>query len=650
MTFATHARTGGTALSVVPRPAAQRRFAGLDGLRAIAVTAVILYHFFPRLLPGGFIGVDVFFVISGFLITSLLVAERTSTGRISLRGFWQRRIRRLVPALVVLVLASCTAAWIIGGDVLVGLARQVLGAATFSSNWLDIASNSSYFSRDTPELFRTLWSLAVEEQFYLVWPLILLALFLLRSPAVRVALIGLLAVASGAEMAWLFTPGADATRVYFGSDTHSFGLAIGAVLALIVSRLTPVDLDAGETWMQVFVRRWLPGVGGVSLGALVVAAWWLHDDATLTYRGGLVVVSILTACVVWAAVSPGSSLGRLLDAAPLRAIGVRSYGLYLWHWPVLTLILGAGPALRTPAVAWLAGVPALVITAVAALLSYRFVEQPIRKQGLRATGLLLASRIRVAGRWRRSGIAVAALAALCCAPTVAALVTAPTVTTAQSFIQRGQAAIAAHAAAHSAAPSRASTHSSPSPTPTAPNRRPLPTGQQITAIGDSVMLASAPSLEQTFPGIAIDAVVSRQMYVAPAIVQSLKDAGALRSCVLIGLGTNGSISPDTLAQLKQIVGPTRELVFVTVQAPRGWTDGVNATLTAFAASNPRSVALAQWQSAIAPHLDLLAGDHIHPGTSGGRIYASAVMAALVQLSGPPPFRPYSVWELNGSTR
>ncbi|HEV7564913.1 MAG TPA: acetyltransferase, partial [Microbacteriaceae bacterium] len=118
----------------------------------------------------------------------------------------------------------------------------------------------------------------------------------------------------------------------------------------------------------------------------------------------------------------------------------------------------------------------------------------------------------------------------------------------------------------------------------------------------------------------------------------------------IGLGTNGSISADTLHQLQQIAGPTRELVLVTVQAPRGWTDGVNATLAAFADSNSRSVALAQWQSAIAPHLDLLAADHIHPGSSGGHIYAAAVMAALVQLNGPPPFRPYSVWELNRRTR
>jgi hypothetical protein len=358
----------------------------------------------------------------------------------------------------------------------------------------------------------------------------------------------------------------------------------------------------------------------------------------------LFIVSVLTAFVIWAAVSAGSTLGRILDATPLSAIGARSYGLYLWHWPVLMLVLAALPELRTPLGAWSAGAIALAVTAAAALLSYRFVEQPIRRGGLRTTARQLVLLLREAGPRRRSGIAVLAFTALCCGATIAALVSAPTVTTAQSFIQRGQAAIAAQ----SAAQSRAAAHSTS--TLTAPHRHPLPTGAQITAVGDSVMLASAPSLEQAFPGIAIDAVVSRQMHAAPGIVQALKDAGALRPCVLIGLGTNGSISADTLHQLQQIAGPMRELIFVTVQAPRGWTDGVNATLTAFADSNSRSVGLAQWQSAIAPHLDLLAADQIHPGSSGGHIYAAAVMAALVQLNGPPPFRPYSVWELNRRTR
>src|SRR5690554_7040786 len=165
------------------------RFAGLDGLRAIAVLTVILYHLAPNAMPGGFLGVDIFFVISGFLITSLLLSDHGGSGRIRLGHFWRRRARRLLPALGVLLLVCCTAAWALGGDVLVGLGNQVLGATTFSSNWLSIAADRSYFDETTPELLRNLWSLAVEEQFYLLWPLVVLLLLLVRWNWLRVTIV-----------------------------------------------------------------------------------------------------------------------------------------------------------------------------------------------------------------------------------------------------------------------------------------------------------------------------------------------------------------------------------------------------------------------------------------------------------------------------
>lgn len=208
------------------------RVTGLDGVRAVAVLLVILYHLSPGAVIGGYIGVDLFFVVSGFLITTLLLREREATGRISLSGFWRRRARRLLPALGVLVLVCCTAAYAIGGDVLLGLGGQVLGALTFSSNWLFLAAQSDYFSSTAPELFRNLWSLAVEEQFYLLWPL-LLVLVLLRIPRwLRITLIALIAVGSAVAMTLLWVP-ESATRVYYGTDTHAFGLAIGAVLAVV---------------------------------------------------------------------------------------------------------------------------------------------------------------------------------------------------------------------------------------------------------------------------------------------------------------------------------------------------------------------------------------------------------------------------------
>jgi lysophospholipase L1-like esterase len=302
----------------------------------------------------------------------------------------------------------------------------------------------------------------------------------------------------------------------------------------------------------------------------------------------------------------------------VRAIGKRSYGLYLWHWPVLVLVQAIWPtsgdvALRTLGI----GLVALAITVLAAMASYRFIEQPVRRLGFRRLTRAIVARTRGRRGDRRLAYGALALVALGVAGTVAAIATAPTQTVAQRNIEAGARAL--KTPPPTAAPA-------PAPTDAA-----MPAGSDITAIGDSVMLASAPELQRAFPGIAIDAVVSRQMHAAPGLLQSMADAGTLRRVVVIGLGTNGSISDDTLRRIRGILGSERELVLVTVQAPRPWTDGVNQELRSFAAGNRHTVALADWQSRIAPRLDLLAGDQIHPGSQGGALYASTVQAALEHL-------------------
>jgi lysophospholipase L1-like esterase len=366
------------------------------------------------------------------------------------------------------------------------------------------------------------------------------------------------------------------------------------------------------------VRRVLPPLGVAAFAAVIACAWLLGDGSDATYRGGLAAVSVATAVLIWAAVTPGSRLGRTLEARPVRAIGKRSYGLYLWHWPVLVLVQAIWPtsgdvALRTLGI----GLVALAITVLAAMASYRFIEQPVRRLGFRRLTRAIVARTRGHRGDRRLAYGALALVALGVAGTVAAIATAPTQTVAQRNIEAGARAL--KTPPPTAAPA-------PAPTDAA-----MPTGSDITAIGDSVMLASAPELQRAFPGIAIDAVVSRQMHAAPGLLQSMADAGTLRRVVVIGLGTNGSISDDTLRRIRGILGSERELVLVTVQAPRPWTDGVNQELRSFAAGNRHTVALADWQSRIAPRLDLLAGDQIHPGSQGGALYASTVQAALEHL-------------------
>ena len=578
------------------------RLAGLDGLRAIAVISVIFYHFLPDTLRGGYVGVDLFFVISGFLITGLFVRSR------GLRAFWARRARRLLPALALVVVTCSAAAFVIGGDVLVGIGSQVLGAATFSSNWLFIAEGASYFDTTTPELFRNLWSLAVEEQFYLVWPLLLLLLLLVRRRWVRASIALALALASGVAMAVLASD--DTTRVYYGTDTHSFGLALGAALAfLLEGRFADATAQPHRAWRII-----LPAVGTLAVGGIVAATLLLPTDSPLATHGGLAVVAVLTALAITGATTAGSWLGRALDVAPLRWVGRRSYGLYLWHWPVLVLFVAAlGPG----AAWWLAPAGAIVVTVAASALSYRFIETPVLRSGLRG----LVRPLRVGGRGIRIAAATSALA----------LVGATVLTGFAIAQDRGEGeAEAAITAGESALalPGYA----------VAPRRpQPLPTGDQILAIGDSVMLAATPELQERFPGIAIDAVVSRQMWEAEDIVAADLAAGVMRPILMIGLGTNGWIEEETLDTIHAMLPRGTQVVVVNVQAPREWVPEVNGILADFA-RHERDVELSNWYDAIQPQLDVLAEDQVHPGPTGGRIYCDALADALQRLAEVPPLR------------
>jgi peptidoglycan/LPS O-acetylase OafA/YrhL len=616
-----------------PEVATRFHVTGLDGVRAIAVTLVILFHLTPGTTIGGYLGVDLFFVVSGFLITTLLLRERAETGRIRLSSFWNRRARRLLPALAVLLLACCTAAWAVGGDVLVGLGRQVLGAATFSSNWLLVANGTSYFGDTLPELFRNLWSLAVEEQFYLVWPL-LLVLVLIRMPRpLRLLLVGLIAAASAVAMAVLYTP-ADPNRVYYGTDTHAFGLAIGAFLAILAISWPQRLLE----WSRAG-RRLLGLLGPLALIALIGFAVLMPGDAPFVFQGGLVIVALLAAVVIATLLVPNSPLGRLLELGVFRWVGKRSYGLYLWHWPVFVLVAAALPGWQPDGPSgWMLGGIALAISVAAAALSYRLIEQPIRRRGFRAVWRSIQSRWDTSVPRVAAAAVAAALVLAGTAGTVAALVSDPGVGETQAAVEAGQQAIRDASANPSPASGTPDPGSPATGSPTAgPSATPVPAGAQVTAIGDSVMLAAAPTLEARLPGVSIDAVVSRHMASAQAVIRADLKAGTLRKIVVVGLATNGSIDRSMLEQLRSEIGPQRELVLINAQAPRSWIGPNNGILSSFAQTY-RNVELANWHDAAQPILSLLARDHIHFGPTGARVFTGAIQDALQRLAELPPLR------------
>jgi peptidoglycan/LPS O-acetylase OafA/YrhL len=347
---------------------------GLDGLRALAVLAVIAFHEQLRWTSGGLLGVGIFFTLSGFLITSLLVEQWASKGSVKLGDFWLRRARRLLPALFVML--AVVTAWITIADRarLASLRGAVGAAAGYFSNWYLIAKNQSYFARFAPAApLDHLWSLAVEEQFYLLWPILLIGGLLLvrrfggdQAPRWLILPTVVVSLASIFAMAHLYTPSVDPTRVYEGTDTRAFGLLVGAVLAL-----------AGPTGRAVKPGRAgqaLLDVGGVAgLATIGVLIWRVGEYSPFAYRGGLVLLSVATAAVVATTACPGSLVGLALGWRPLRWIGARSYGIYLWHYPVIVL---STPANGKPDLAR-AAIQLAVVVVIAAL-SWRFIEEPIR--------------------------------------------------------------------------------------------------------------------------------------------------------------------------------------------------------------------------------------------------------------------------------
>ncbi len=360
----------------MPKPVGsdQRYMPGLDGLRAIAVLAVIAFHEQFSWAPGGLLGVGVFFTLSGYLITDLLLSGWLATGRAHLANFWLRRARRLLPALF-LMLAVVTA-WVTLLDRarLSNLRGAVAAAATYSSNWYLIVQNQSYFSRFAPpEPLDHLWSLAVEEQFYLIWPWVLLVgLYLIRrrrsARAISwLALPTLVLAAASAALMWLsYEPAVDPTRVYEGTDTRACGLLIGAALAMVWS-----SGRAARSARRVQRVLDVPGFAGLAVIAVLV--WRVGQYSSFLYHGGLVVLSVATAAVVAAAACPATLVGAALSWRPLRWIGVRSYGIYLWHYPVIVLTTPANSTEDLPRALW-----QIAASIALAALSWKYVEEPVR--------------------------------------------------------------------------------------------------------------------------------------------------------------------------------------------------------------------------------------------------------------------------------
>lgn len=641
---------------------------GLDGIRAVAIIGVLLYHADLPFMPGGFLGVDVFFVLSGFLITSLILEEFERSGRIDFAKFYLGRARRLLPALVLVLLVTALAAAFIYRDAARQVAADVLASIFYVNNWWYIFADQSYFEFiGRPPLLKHLWSLSVEEQFYLIWPAVAyLVVRHARRPGLLIVALAL-AAASTAWMAVLSTMNgypdyADPSRAYFGTDSHAMGLLIGAALATF--------------WRPGRLARKIPRGGAIiwtitGIGALAGVIWFFAYVGEFTpwlYRGGFLVVALVTAALIAVATHPAVRFGSVLGIRPMRYIGQRSYGLYLWHWPIFMV---TRPSLDIPLDGLTLLGLRLALTFAVAELSFRFVEMPIRRGAINR----FVKRWRESEGRRRKSLAiriwvVAATATLALAMLAGQLISSPrpsaqeglpadvaeaigiasggptsvtlddpstsvtaepsppaTITNspASTIPSAGASTSPPPSGTESAAAPTSSSTSTAAPTSSATPGQVTPNGR-VSAIGDSVMLGARDTLKEVIPGTRVDAEVSRMPGAFVGPLKRYVARGKLAPIVVIHPATNGVLPEDMFREMLQILKDVPLVVVVNSNMPRTWRDPNNAVIDKVLPEFD-NVVLADWRAASQGRDEYFVSDGIHLTTAGATAFAELVKRA-----------------------
>lgn len=621
---------------------------GLDGLRALSVVAVLAYHLEADWAMGGYLGVEVFFVVSGFLITALLLREHQATGGVDLLAFWGRRARRLLPAVVVLIAAvSAWGAFALPGGELQQFRGDAVAGLLYVQNWHALVTDQPYFAAfGRPSPLRHLWSLAIEEQFYLLWPVVLpfaLRRFGRRATAVGVAVAALASAGLMASTADIAAP----ERAYYGTDTRLFGLLAGALLAWV---WRPTRASAA---ISSAARRTVEVVG---VGALVLLAQQFAVRSEFdpwTYPWGFLWVDLLTVTAIVAATHPSSRLVPLVGAWPLRVLGRRSYSVYLWHWPVITC--------TRPGLDWgLTGSGALAarLALIAGLseLSYRFVEQPVRDGRVQRW----LARRSPSDRVRRARLTLAgATATIMFAAVLAAAPGAPVLRAAddvristditmgprvQSAVDRGPTSApptsapgttttattpagGVVAAAGTAPSTTVAVAPPPAETPSPPPPKIDPAAvKQVTLVGESVTLGAAPDLQEYYgERIQMDAVEGRSFADGVELIEGLAAHGRLTPWVIVHIGNNGAAPPGALDRVVAAVGPERRLILVNVRVPRRWEDQVNGEIARVVGQHA-NVVLADWWTLTHEEPGLLVDDGVHLTRQGRVRYRDLLIA------------------------
>lgn len=576
-----------------------RYMPGLDGLRAIAVIGIIIYHLNKQWLTGGFLGVDTFFVISGYLITSLLLKEYEETGIINLKNFWIRRFKRLIPAVLTLAFVVIVVTLVLKPDEIINIKKDAIAAIFYFSNWWYIATDVNYFEQFAFRPLKHLWSLAIEEQFYIVFPILFIFLLLALKKYRNVVLIfWIISLISLLVMISISQPHMSHSRVYFGTDTRLQTMLLGVILAFL---WPPFKLKKHPKKTLTHI---IDGIGVFGIFILLLLFYKVNDNSDWIYNGGFYLISVMTLFVIMSVVHPTGYFAKVIGNPVFVMIGKRSYSLYLWHFPVISFVHSYYVDGQLPSYVYLLDI---ILTIIFAELSYRYIETPFRKKGFKALSIKLNKKIPLV----RTAILLIFMI-----PSLFVL--------AGSFDKLGK------------------DMNSDKKTTFKTNEfdkqivRPIPiddvnffgksnakktaksevyTNIKPLLIGDSVMVDIGENFKKRVPNAQIDGEVGRNLYdVAPLVEKHYQSFNKKSDKIILELGTNGDFSKEQLDTLINKFG-NAQIYLVNTRVPRSYEGHVNK-LMKDAAKTHKNVTLVDWYKRSENHTEYFAPDGIHLETKG----------------------------------
>ena len=577
-----------------------RHISSIDGLRAIAVTAVVLYHLGISWIPGGFLGVDLFFVISGYVITRLILDSINQSSALDLRAFYAARLRRIYPGFLFMVVCTILFIGVWAPEAIKRFLSDLPFALTGTINWLLVARHQDYFETvGRPPLLQHTWSLAVELQFYLIWPIILLGVlkYFGKKNIARIALV--IAMVSGTALFFvsLQLDQANAqqiSHIYFGTDTHSLGLFLGSALAV---SWIPQNLSAD---IEKRAQDVIDGIGVFGLLGLISTFLFIDESNASLYRIAFPLAGIFGCLVIISLVHPASRFAPIISTAPFRWIGQRSYGIYIWHWVIFQV---TRPSVDLSGQTWALYLARVLLVLALADISLRWVEIPFR-QGL-VQNWFRGMKYRSAKVKLRQQISV-----------VASIIMVLAVTTSISI----QAINKADQISNQIAQDSSDTQS----------QQDLGSTTGLWVTGDSVILGIRSKLEAKEHISLINARVGRQ---APELlaVMRVDQTSVPSSPVVFNLGNNNALSEQTVVDIFEIVKNQPQIIVVNTAVPRAWKDANNAIISKVAANYPNAKVV-DWDRISTGRPELFAPDGVHLSPAGSDVYVDLVLSVISKTS------------------